>query len=123
MKPVASMVTTAMTAWLAATVVVKPRTSFEILCGMLGPLAVAAGTWVVVERTSRQKPAGLIGLMVAAFARKMVFFGAYVTVMLGVLKLRPAHFVIRFTGFFIILHILEALYMRRLFSGRMHASQ
>ena len=117
MKPVASMATTAVACWLAATVVVDSRTSFEIFWGMLGPLSVAAGTWLVVERTSRRNP------VIAAFAGKMVFFGAYVTLMLGLLKLRPAPFVISFTGFFIILHIMEALYLRRLFLGRMHASQ
>jgi len=123
MRPVASMVTTGVTSWLAASVVVDQQTSFEILWGMLAPLVVAAGTWLAVERTSRRKPESLTRLMVAAFAGKMVFFGAYVAVMLGVLKLRPAPFVISFTGFFIILYLMEALYLRRLFSGRMHASQ
>ena len=123
MKPVASMATTAVACWLVATVVVDSRTSFEIFWGMLGPLSVAAGTWLVVERTSRRNPVGVTRLMIAAFAGKMAFFGAYVTVMLGLVKLRPAPFVISFTGFFIILHIMEALYLRRLFLGRMHASQ
>ncbi len=113
MRPIAWMVTTSVTSWLAAAVVVERRTSVEVLWGMLGPLAVAIGTWLAVERAKRQKP----------FAGKMVFFGAYVAVMLRVLRLRPAPFVISFTGFFIILYLMEALYLRRLFSGRMHASQ
>jgi len=117
------MVTTSVTSWLAAAVVVERRTSVEVLWGMLGPLAVAIGTWLAVERAKRQKRESLIPLMVAAFAGKMVFFGAYVAVMLRVLRLRPAPFVISFTGFFIILYLMEALYLRRLFSGRMHASQ
>jgi hypothetical protein len=117
------MVTTGVTSWLAAAVVVDRRTSFEILWGMLGPLVVASGSWLVVERTSRQKPERLVRVMVAAFAGKMVFFGAYVAVMLRVLRLRPAPFVISFTFFFIILYLIEALYLRRLFSGRMHASR
>ncbi len=123
MRPIAWMVTTSVTSWLAAAVVVERRTSVEVLWGMLGPLAVAIGTWLAVERAKRQKRESLIPLMVAAFAGKMVFFGAYVAVMLRVLRLRPAPFVISFTGFFIILYLMEALYLRRLFSGRMHASQ
>ena len=123
MRPIAWMVTTSVISWLAAAIVVERQTSVEVLWGMLGPLVVAIGTWLAVERAKRQKRESLIPLMVAAFAGKMVFFGAYVAVMLRVLRLRPAPFVISFTGFFIILYLMEALYLRRLFSGRMHASQ
>ena len=39
--------------------------------------------------------------------------------MLRVLELRPLPFVVSFTGYFIALHVIEALFMRRLFaSGR-----
>jgi hypothetical protein len=117
------MVATGVTSWLAASVVVDRRTSFEVLWGMLGPLVAAIGTWFSVERACRQKPESLMPLMVTAFATKMVFFGTYVTVMLRVFRLRPSPFVISFTGFFITLYLMEALYLRRLFSGRMHASQ
>ncbi len=55
--------------------------------------------------------------MVAAFGGKLVFFGAYVTVMLGVLSLRPLPFVISFTAYFIALHLFEALCLQRLFGG------
>ncbi|PYS03467.1 MAG: hypothetical protein DMG12_12165 [Acidobacteria bacterium] len=123
MRPIAWMVTISVISWLAAAIVVERQTSVEVLWGMLGPLVVAIGTWLAVERAKRQKRESLIPLMVAAFAGKMVFFGAYVAVMLRVLRLRPAPFVISFTGFFIILYLMEALYLRRLFSGRMHASQ
>jgi hypothetical protein len=44
-----------------------------------------------------------------------VFFGAYVVVMLRVLALRPGPFVASFTSYFIALHMMEALFMRRLF--------
>ena len=123
MRPIAWMVTISVISWLAAAIVVERQTSVEVLWGMLGPLVVAIGTWLAVERAKRQERESLIPLMVAAFAGKMVFFGAYVAVMLRVLRLRPAPFVISFTGFFIILYLMEALYLRRLFSGRMHASQ
>jgi hypothetical protein len=47
----------------------------------------------------------------------MVFFGAYVAVMLAVLRLRPIPFVLSFTGYFIGLYLMEALYLRRLFTS------
>ena len=55
--------------------------------------------------------------MVTAFACKLVFFGAYVTVALKVLSLRPVPFMLSFTGYFIALYLMEALYLRRLFSA------
>ena len=54
--------------------------------------------------------------MIAAFAAKMVFFGAYVAVMLLALALRPVPFVASFTAYFIALHLIEALCLKRLFA-------
>jgi hypothetical protein len=61
-------------------------------------------------------PGGMTAVMIAAFGFKVVFFGVYVAVMLGLLALRPVPFVASFTGYFIGLYLIEALYMRRLFS-------
>jgi hypothetical protein len=60
---------------------------------------------------------------VAGFAIKLVFFGAYLTVGLRVLSLRPVPFVVSFTGYFIVLYLIEALYLKRLFWGGMRASR
>jgi hypothetical protein len=105
-------------------VVALPGTvhDLEVLLGMAGPLAAASVTWVAVERTYRSDPARVTPLMIAAFAAKMVFFGAYVAVMLAVLSLRPAPFVVSFTGYFIALYAVEAACLQRLFAGGMRAS-
>jgi hypothetical protein len=55
--------------------------------------------------------------MVAAFGVKMVFFGGYVAVMLRVLRLRPVPFTVSFSSYFIALHLVEALLLRRLFAS------
>jgi len=117
MKPVLWMVAASVGAWLAALAVVDRRTGVEMFVGMLGPLAVATSSWVMTERTYRRHPERVTALMMAAFAGKMVFFGAYVTFALIVLALRPIPFVVSFTGYFIGLHLIEALYLRRLFAG------
>jgi hypothetical protein len=111
------MVGVSLLSWLAASVVLDTRTSMAVLLGMMGPLAVAIVTWVLAEGTYRRNPAGLTSLLTAAFAGKMVFFGAYVAVMLKGLSLPPVPFVASFTGYFITLHLIEALYLRRLFSS------
>jgi hypothetical protein len=54
-------------------------------------------------------------VMVQGLAVKAVFFGAYVVSMLRVVELRPVPFVVSFTGYFIALHVMEAMFMRRLF--------
>ena len=89
----------------------------EVLLGMLAPLAGAAATWVIVVRTWAWRPDALTPLMMAAFGGKLVFFGAYVTVVLKVLAVRPLPFVISFTAYFIGLHLAEALWLQRFFAG------
>jgi hypothetical protein len=116
MKPVAWMIAASVTAWLLVAPVVDGPARVAVLYGMLGPLVVVCGTWVVMERTYRVNPGGLTAVMIAAFGFKVVFFGGYVAVMLGLLALRPVPFVASFTGYFIGLYLIEALYMRRLFS-------
>jgi hypothetical protein len=101
--------------WLATASLLRSRTGIDVLFGMLGPLAAVIASWALMERTYRTSPERLTSVMVAAFAGKMVFFAAYVTLMLGVLAVRPVPFVASFTGHFIGLYGMEALYLRRLF--------
>ena len=88
----------------------------EILLGMFGPLAETIVSWVVAEQVFRRRPEGLTAVMITAFAGKLVFFGAYVAIMLKVLSLRPVPFMASFTTYFIALHFVEALALRRLFA-------
>jgi len=116
MNEVRWMAGAAAAAWLVATAVFGRDRGGELLLGMLGPLAAVVVSWVVAERTYRASPERLTAVMITAFAAKMVFFGTYVAVMLKVLALRPNPFVASFTGHFIGLYGMEALYLRRLFA-------
>jgi hypothetical protein len=117
MRPAWWMAGAALASWLIVAAVPGVDSEIEVLFGMIAPLAGALVTWVVVARTYARRPERLTPLMVAAFAGKLVFFGAYVTVMLGVLSLRPLPFVISFTAYFIALHLVEALCLQRLFGN------
>src|SRR5919201_1154967 len=117
MKPVAYMDSASVLSWLIAALVVDQRTGIEILFGMLGPLGATVGTWVLAERVYRQRAEALTTVMATAFVVKIVYFGAYVSVMLLLLRFRPVPFVVSFTSYFIGLYLMEALYLRRLFSG------
>ena len=104
--------------WLVAAALLDTGAArVEVLYGMLGPLAMVLGSWVVMERAYHRNPQRLTAVMMAAFAAKLVFFGAYVAVMLRVLSLRPGTFVASFTSYFIGLYLIEALYLRRLLAG------
>jgi hypothetical protein len=102
---------------LALVTFVVPGHGPEILAGMLGPLAAAGGSWVVVVRAHREEPARVPRIMLTAFFAKMLFFAVYVVVAVGVLRLPPRHFAMSFTGYFVTLHLTEALLLRRLFAA------
>ena len=121
MKEAAWMSGVSVMAWLGASVVIGRTASLELFFGMLGPLLVACATWVMAERTYRKDPRTLTGLMTAAFAFKLVFFGGYVAVMLRVVGLRVIPFTVGFSSYFIALHLAEALLLRRLFAGSSRA--
>ena len=114
MKPVAWMVGASVVSWLIASRLAGADANPEVLYGMLAPLLVAVVSWVVIERTYRSSPERLTGVMVQGLAVKAVFFGAYIVAMLRLIGLRPVPFVISFTGYFIALHVIEALFLQRL---------
>jgi hypothetical protein len=116
MTPVGVMVGGSVASSIVAGMAAGPALMTEVLLGMLGPLVVAVASWELAERTYRRSPERLTGVMAAAFAGKMLFFGAYVTVMLMGVSLRPVPFVVSFTAYFIGLHVTEALCLRRLFA-------
>lgn len=123
MKTVVWMAAASVLTCLAVVASFGTRIAAEIVLGMLAPLVVAVGSWVLIERTYRRAPERVTGLMVAGFAGKMVFFGFYVAVMLKGLALKPVPFVASFTGYFIALHVMEAFALRRLFANGPRAAR
>lgn len=83
--------------------------------GMLAPLIAASATWVLTERVHKANPSQVTAVMISAFAGKLVFFGAYVGLAIGVLGVRPVPFALSLTGYFIALHLIEAFWLKRLF--------
>jgi len=86
----------------------------EVWLGMLGPLAAALVSWIAMERQYLRNPAGMTSLLIKAFAAKMVFFAGYVTVLLSSGLVQPIPFVISLMAYFISLHAIEAIGLRRL---------
>lgn len=118
MKTVAWMAGASVGSWIIAAMIVDERTSLDVLFGMLGPLAVASISWLLIERAHQRSPASVTNVMAASFFAKMLFFAAYVVIMLRVVAVQPIPFVVSFTGYFIVLFLMDWVFLRRLFSGR-----
>ena len=103
--------------WVPVAVLTNRQTSLAILCGMIGPLIACCVTWVMAVRIYRQHPEASTAVMIAAFAGKLIYFPAYVAVMLKLLWLRPLPFIASFTAYFIVLYFVTAVELRRLFWG------
>ena len=112
--PLAWMGGASAVSWLGLTAVTGSAAHPEALFGMLGPLTSAGATWIAVARTHAVAPQRLTGVLMTGFALKALFFGVYVAVMLMLLGVRPVPFVASFTGYFIALYVIEALFLRRL---------
>jgi hypothetical protein len=122
MKPAAWMAGASLTSWLVMAVSSDGRGEPEVLFGMAGPLASAVGSWVVYERAYSSAPGRLTNAMITALVVKMVFFGGYVGVMVGGLDLRPVPFMVSFAAYFIALHAMEAMFLRRLLMNDLRPS-
>ena len=92
-----------------------PQVTVEILLGMLSPLLLAIGTLILVDRTYRKAPQKLTSRMTQAFMGKMLFYGVYVSVIVGFYSFQAVPFAVSFTLYFIGLHLTEALYFQALF--------
>jgi len=103
-------------AWLVASLS-APEASVALLLGMLAPLAVVTTSLLLIDRGYRREPLRLTSLMIKAFMGKIVFVGTYVTLMMGVLSVPVVPFITSFTASFIVLYLVEALYLRRLFTS------
>jgi drug/metabolite transporter (DMT)-like permease len=86
----------------------------SVWLGMLAPLAAAMISVVLVERIFRRRPDRLMGVMIGAFAGKIVFFGAYIALVVKSGWVRTVPFAISFMGYFLALHLIEAWRLRRL---------
>mgnify|MGYP003455668137 FL=1 len=117
--PVAWMVGGSVASWLLIVLATGSRFMPELLLGMAGPLVSAVVTWLVLERTQRAAPERLTGVMMAAFGVKVLLFAAYVVIILAVLGMRPRPFMLSFAGYYVGLHVVEALFLRRLLAAGM----
>jgi|SRR5688500_15816894 len=112
--PLAWMVAAGTACWMLVAAAVGRDGAAAALFGMLGPLVSASAAWVMMDRVHRTAPERLMNVMIKAFAVKMLFFAAYVVAMLRVVDVQPIPFAASFAVSFIALHMMEAVFLRRL---------
>ena len=81
---------------------------------MAGPVVVAVGSIMMMDRVSRRNPEGLTRLLIRAFVSKMVVFGLYVTLATVLMSLDVVVFVVSFTMYFVLLYLVETFYVYQL---------
>ena len=101
--------------WGFVSFIVVPQAAAEVFLGMIIPLLLAIGTIVPVERIYAKNPANLSSFMTKAFLGKMLLYGMYVALVVGLLSFDAVPFAISFTFYFTALHLAEALYFRNMF--------
>jgi hypothetical protein len=114
MKLVYWMLSGSILSALILTILLEADVRIGIWLGMLGPLISAIASWIAMERQHARHPRGMTRLLIKAFAVKMVFFAIYITVLLGLKLVQPVSFVISFACYYLSLHIMEAIGLRRL---------
>lgn len=111
----ALMAAAALVCGTAIGLIMGPGSLGAVLAGSAAPVVGAAVTWLIVERVHRREPAKVSPAMIKLFAAKMVFFGAYVAAAVTLLPVPTRAFVVSFTSQYIMLHFMEAMFLRRLF--------
>ena len=93
---------------------VMPAVATEVLVGMAGPVVVAVGSIMMMDRVSQRTPEGLTRLLIRAFVSKMVVFGLYVVLATVLMSLDVVVFVVSFTMYFVLLYLVETFYVYQL---------
>jgi hypothetical protein len=99
--------------WLVA----GPGSARDVALGTAGPLAAAIGTWILVARTQARAPEQVSGVLIKLFGAKLVLFGVYILMVVLLFEAGTVTFVVSFTCQYVLLHGMEAFYLRRLFAG------
>lgn len=116
-RPVLWMTVGAVGSWAVVAGLIGGPAWRDIGLGMAGPLAGAIASWFMIVRTLASDPARLTGRMIVAFGAKMVFFAAYIVWAVRGLAANLVPFAVSFASYFIALHLVEAMVLRRVLRG------
>ena len=113
MNVIACLTIACLTSAVAIAMSLEGPEARAVVAGMAGPLVSACVTWAMIDRAVGTDPAGLTRRLLAAFLVKAVLFLAYVFVAVKIVGLPAKPFAMSFTAYFIVLHQIEAVLLRR----------
>ncbi len=87
----------------------------DLFWGMFGPWLIGIVTVFFIQKAYINNPGKLTNLMIKSFFSKMLFYGLYVSYLVLTDTVSFIPFVISFTVYFVVLHVLEALYFQSIF--------
>lgn len=106
-----------------AGLVTPPGIRSAIVLGMVGPLAATLGTWVAIQHAFRQDPLKVTAVMLRAWMIKALFFTIYLVAVIKGLGVSGQPFAVSLASYFLVLHTIEAMLLKRLFSGAFRAAR
>lgn len=88
----------------------------EIFLGMIAPLIIGVISILLLAIAHQKSPEQVNKIMIKMFAGKMVFYALYFIYIFTFYTFNPMPFILSFVGYFITLHISEALFLRSIFN-------
>ena len=115
LSPLLQIVIAAVAIATGVTALTGMPTAPDVLLGVAGPAVAACAAWPIVARRQRTAPERTTQTMVGLMMAKVLLFGLYTAVLLGLRVVTPAPFVAGFAIAFVALHVIQAMHLRRLF--------
>lgn len=90
----------------------------EIFLGMIAPLIIGIISIYLISDIQKKSPEKVTNILLKTFVGKMIFFGAYFIYIFTFYSFNPTPFIISFTGYFLTLHVSEALFLKTIFTNK-----
>lgn len=84
----------------------------EIFLGMIVPLIIGVLSILSISIVHKKSPEKVTNVMIKSFAVKMIIYGGYFICIFTFYTFNPMPFILSFSGYFITLHLGEALFLR-----------
>ena len=99
---------------LGLTAGLYPVYGLELFLGWILPVLAGTVTLYFIGSAAQKDPFLVTKTIAKGFALKMVYYGATILTLFKLYAFEPIPFICRFSGFFLGLHVLEAVIIKRI---------
>ena len=93
---------------------IYPVYGLELLLGWILPVLAGTVTLYFIDSAAQKDPFLVTKILIKGFALKMVYYGATILILFKLYSFEPIPFICSFSGFFLGLHVLEAVIIKRI---------